>query len=751
MMKTGDCRKLIVDRAGRSVGLLLFLVAGVLASAAEGQEIKPPKFVGVRVGIGERYKVGTWTQVELILEGGSQVLTGSVSVIVPDGDGVPGCVTTAPTKPVEVLPGRLTPVRLVTRFGRVSGDVRAVFCVGNHVVAEQTFRAGLQPDEEHFGEALQRQSLIVSVGGSPLAVEGEGKPGVLEDEGKPVVAHVTNVEELPSQWCAYEGVSAVVLSTSQPEMYRKLAANNVRWQALDQWVRMGGTLVLCVGSQGDEVLAENQPLRQFLPGRFVAGGTLSQTGAIETYLKSQKSIAQATGERPKLRIARLADIQGAVEVDEGGIPLVVRSAREFGQVVFVAMDLDQWPLSKWQDRPQLLARLLDLPTAGRESQGENAAMMHYGYQDLAGKMRGQLDQFRGVKIVPFWIVAGLIVGYIILIGPVDYFFLRNVVRRMEWTWVTFPLIVVLVCAGAYFLAYALKGDQIRVNQIDLVDVDAASGQMRGASWMNVFSPRMASFKFSMEPQGVDGKALPDSRVLMGWLGLMGSGVGGMNSHADRSALWGNHFSYAADLDALDGVPIQVWSTKSLTARWSAGSAACPAADLTESDRTLTGSITNTLPFTLRECAVLYGGSAYEIGTMAPGQVVRLGPAVKRMELKTFLTKMISERNGAGYEGGAYYQASGDPAHTLETMMFYDAAGGRQLTRLSNDYQDFVDLSGLLKTGRAILFTREAIRTGKGHSGAKLLGDDKPMGGEEDRHETMYRFVFPVKTELPSSK
>ena len=162
------------------------------------------------------------------------------------------------------------------------------------------------------------------------------------------------------------------------------------------------------------------------------------------------------------------------------MPLVIRTARGFGQVIFVAVDLDQSPLNQWSDRPLLVARLLDLPTGRADESAEDAAMMHYGYTDLAGQMRSALDQFTGVRLVPFWLVAGLIVGYILLIGPGDYFFLRKVVGRMEWTWLTFPLIVVLVCLAAYVLAYQLKGNQLRVNQIDLVDVDAASGRMRGA-------------------------------------------------------------------------------------------------------------------------------------------------------------------------------------------------------------------------------------------------------------------------------
>ncbi len=60
-------------------------------------------------------------------------------------------------------------------------------------------------------------------------------------------------------------------------------------------------------------------------------------------------------------------------------------------MIFVAVDLDQSPLNKWPDRPLLVAQLLDLPTVrSDESAAENAAMMHYGYSDLAGQLRSGL-------------------------------------------------------------------------------------------------------------------------------------------------------------------------------------------------------------------------------------------------------------------------------------------------------------------------------------------------------------------------
>ncbi len=78
-----------------------------------------------------------------------------------------------------------------------------------------------------------------------------------------------------------------------------------------------------------------------------------------------------------IQAAKLADIQGIVEAREADLPLIVRTPRGFGQIIFVAADLDQGPLGKWSDRPLLLAKLLDLPPGRGEEPSDNAALMHY--------------------------------------------------------------------------------------------------------------------------------------------------------------------------------------------------------------------------------------------------------------------------------------------------------------------------------------------------------------------------------------
>ena len=170
--------------------------------------------------------------------------------------------------------------------------------------------------------------------------------------------------------------------------------------------------------------------------------------------------------------------------------------------------------------------------------------------------------------MPFFVVALLVIVYILLIGPGDYFLLRRLGRGMQWTWVTFPAIVVIFAAGAYLAAYWLKGDQLRVSQVDLVDIDA-EGMARGASWFSVFSPRGESFDLSLRPRLPDGQPPPETSASLAWLGKAGNEFNGMYSRDTQNSapLWSQGYSIASSLDAIRGVPIQVWASKSFTYRW----------------------------------------------------------------------------------------------------------------------------------------------------------------------------------------
>jgi hypothetical protein len=731
---------------GMVCGLAVCAMAGATAAVDEPAEEPAPEIAGLRVGFAGRYKVGLWAPVEVTLRATDGLAAGRLRLTVPDADGVPSSVF-APVQPGQ------TSARCCVRFGRVEGDLTAELFDGERLVARRRFKAANREDAPLRPAVPATRRLIVCIGSEPMGVEEALVLSGGDSDRRPAVARLDDCGPLPTKWYGYEGVDLVVVSTSRPEPFRKDRLGAEQIDALNEWVRLGGKLVLCAASQAETLLAPGGPFGRFAPGRIEGTAVLRQTGVWESYAESTEPLARAGpgGARLAMRVPQLAGVEGVVELREAGSALVVRTPRGFGQVVFVAADLDLPPLDAWIDRPALVQKLLDLPAGAAEETARGSAVMHFGYPNIAGQLRSALDQFSEVRLLPFSIVAGLMVVYVLLIGVGDYFFLRKVVRRMRWTWLTFPAVVLGVCVAAYFLAYGLRGDRVRLNQVDLLDVDAASGRIRATSWMNVFSPGVELYDLSVRPQLPGGRKPQRAEVLLSWLGLPGAALGGMDPQTAAFSQWTAGYDFAPRLDGLEGLPIQVWSSKSLTARWTAqwpeGSAVPVESDLAAEDRVPEGKVVQRLGFPLEDCLLAYRYWVFELGTLEPGVPRRVGPMVKHSELKTLLTgrKIVLEGKDYRQESTPYDQASRDLAYILRTMMFFEAAGGERYTGLTNTYQGFVDAEGLLTTGRAILVGRAPGEPK--HRPTVLLRDGRPMTDCEDRHLSVYRFVLPVK-EVP---
>ena len=65
----------------------------------------------------------------------------------------------------------------------------------------------------------------------------------------------------------------------------------------------------------------------------------------------------------------------------------------------------------------LLCRLVGLET----DDDERADDRDLAFDQMAGQLRSALDQFTKVRLVPFWVIVVLILVYLVLIGPGDYF------------------------------------------------------------------------------------------------------------------------------------------------------------------------------------------------------------------------------------------------------------------------------------------------------------------------------------------
>jgi hypothetical protein len=698
----------------------------------------------VRVGFGGTFKVGQWTPVSVTLRARSAPAREHLSLELLDGDGQPSRICWNSQTPWTVPAGAQRTVQTFAKFGRASGDLTVEFRADSGPPVRRTIRV---PDE--LTAVLASQQLLLHVG-TPFDMEDAIRRRLQRASESIVYAKPDRIAELPTHWIGYAGVDGLVMSTSDLQPYGELSADQIT--AIAQWIHLGGRLLLCVGVHGPELLDGEGKLGRFAPGTFSQVVRVRRMPQLESLGGVPLPAGGPAGPNAGLAMTVLTDLGGAVLADEGDRrnprPSLVHQAVGLGRVVFCAVDLDAEPFVSWAGRDRLNAHLLELlldPSGPVEMVAPHDKMAHVGYEDLSGQLRVALDQFPGVLLVPFWLVALLAVAYIALIGPADYFLLRKLRRGMTWTWLTFPAAVILLPVLAWRLAAYWKGDELRINQVDLVDVDMRSGWVRGTTWAHLYSPASDLFNLSLEPKWLPDRNVAGSGALLSWHGLPGVGFGGMDrrsipiSLADVYTMAGSAGPEDCMLLSMDQFPISIGSSRSVIGQWWSQ---CETFTSTSDGLSapqggqLTGQVRNPLPFSLEDCLLAFGDWAYSIERLEARGSVAVDELTLR-GLEYLLTRRKVDVKQMENITTPWDPEDVDVPRILQMMMFHQAAGGRAYTGWLDRFQGYVDLSGHLTLGRAILVGRAS------QAGAHLKRDGQTLTDGREQHWTFYRIVYPV--------
>jgi len=559
-----------------------------------------------------------------------------------------------------------------------------------------------------------------------------------------VGTHLDDAAQLPADWIAYDGVDILVLTTTRTGVYEALTP--AQQDALTDWVRMGGRVLLTVGADGEELLSEPTVVGRLTPGKFDRTLPLRETAVLETFAEATQPLDRtAEGQRrPPPLYTQLRDVQGEVLLSAGDRPIIIRAAHGFGQVVFLGLDLETAPLSDWQDHSRFLASLIELAlgeTAAADERPSGEAA-HLGFDDIAGQLRAALEVYQGVSIVPFSWVAALIVAYVLLIGPLDYFLVSRVLRRRELTWITSGVVILGFCALAWWLAARSRGESVRLNQVDVVDVDMRTSQLRGTTWLHLYSPNNRQFDLVLKPQSqIVGGHRP--HVRLGWQGLPGESLGGMNrpSRIDAGGpeyLLANASSRDGPANvSIQGLPVAAGGSKALSARWWAqarplGESALQAT----STEQLVGHFDNPLPVRLTNCLLFHDRWVYRLGNLEPGQRVVLDEFATPFNAEWVLTerRIVEARE----ETRPWDQAMReDVPKIVRMMLFHEVAHGRAHTDLLNRHYGNLDMSALLRADRAVLLGTAA------EPAARLRAEEVALDSDGNQHWTFYRIVLPT--------
>ncbi|HWE35061.1 MAG TPA: hypothetical protein VG406_00700, partial [Isosphaeraceae bacterium] len=552
---------------------------------------------------------------------------GTMEVVVEDESGTP----TVFSQSVHIGAGDSARLPAYTRFGSPASGLTVRFVKDGKPIAAAELDA-INPNNP--AKRLFADEVVVLALGKPQGVElVPGLPGFNGGRVGSGDAAAGSVEvirlqaiggnDLPGRPMGYDAFDAVIIDTNDKELMTALAGKG---EALRQWVGQGGHVVVAVGANWQA--ARDSVLGPLLPASPTGTIPISDVRTVESFAGATNQLAVGP---QGLTIARLEEDKARptkVLCSTATTPIVVRGTYGFGRVTVVALDVDQEPFASWPDRGLFWVKAMDLRPVGSVGAQGGGRFTQSTVNDLAGRLREALEQFPGVKLVPFGWVAFFIFVYIVLIGPGDYLFLRKVVKRMELTWITFPAIVLVVSAAAYWAAYKAKGTELRVNQVDVVDVDVPGKLVRGASFVNVFSPENRDYDVAIVPKPLQGSGPmpPGTETRVSWFAAPDMGLRGMRGGGRALGFGAEPYRYTPDgrAERLEGVRIPIWSTKAFTSRWFAP--ADGAEPIIESDLAplgtdrLSGTVTNRLGVELKGAVLAFDRRIYyNLGTLAPGE------------------------------------------------------------------------------------------------------------------------------------
>jgi hypothetical protein len=687
-------------------GMVLFLCLGTATSSWAAQ---PPHIdeKGIRIGLRDgpsvaRSRNGVWTPVTVPLQAGADdVPRNSYRLVVEttDGEAVPYRYTVA----VPAIPAnsRQT-VFAYVRPGSTGATFTIMLQTSDGSDVQTVADLGRDPGKK---EVLEPREVLYLTLGSPLhGLKVAPKPGAAEpaqqpenpDEDVPVpgFASIENVADLPDRWFGYQSVDVIVITTSSDAFVGQLLdMNKARRDALLDWVRRGGRLVLSVGrnQQSAAKWLEKVPL---VDGVLQGKITRPSLPGLQMWCGADPRQKQPLRNLEIVRVQPGPNMQGLVYEDPAASDLEVRpilwqSSCGLGQVILVAFDLDAPPFSTWDGQGAFWKKLQE-EVAPRVSAGEANLPAGPFVQggELAVDLKRELETFPEVPVISFGWVALFILFYIALVGPLDYLLLKKVFKRLELTWITFPVLVLIVSVAAYATAYYFKGDDLRINKIDLIDIDLnGPGQVYGHSWFTLFSPRIQNYTISLESAAPewggrwgDGDAdAPMPPMMVAVMDGMETGLGGNSQNLFRQP-----YEYAPDASALLHVPIPVWATRTFTASWRV-----PLRDAQHKDhpppvqaelrisrdrRALSGGITNNLPVELLGPVLFFQGQWYVLADLVPGETREVAPLfeadVKPHNLQEwFIDQSVLRPRRSSSSPGSF--------RTLQAFLFHGAPGGGQ--------------------------------------------------------------------------
>ena len=480
------------------ISLMLFLLPAHVSALRKNPDVVSPT-LQLTAGFEDDSRVNYWTPVQVVLSNEGSNFSGVLSVTTYSGPSrqlVAGSTLSWDYQASVVLPhGAQKHINFNIPFYETPAEPQGIVATlsddKGKIITTQTSTPFI----------LHSDSLLIGILSDYTAESPEFSSlskVALPDPERSVELATLNASTMPDMAEMLENFDVIVLDN-----FNTSTLNHAQLNALQTWINRGGSFIVIGGSDWQRTLGSLPP--QLLPVNVQSTGTLppatqvlpigsptiaetSQKAAPDS-LPQSISISTATlstnNDRRRQAFSSFETVLGTASN-----PLIVQAHQGQGIVCYVAFDPAVAPLMNWIGTIALWNGLL-LRTLGDQSLVPAHAPT---YSDGPGQsiLRGGLFQIlQPGTPFPAWILLILLLGYIIVLGPIRFFYVLHSSKgdRRKRAYLNWRIIVTSIVAFSlltYSFAYLQKRPVI--NSISVIQLNQGSNTTHITNFYSAFIP-----------------------------------------------------------------------------------------------------------------------------------------------------------------------------------------------------------------------------------------------------------------------
>ncbi len=549
------------------------------------------------IGFNSRFRDGNWVPVHVTLQNTGADFTGVLTVDVPTQFAGANSSDTAAIyrSKVTLAAGAQKQVTLYAPFSFGTAGVTQNIAVtlldsnGKKVGAAQSITL----------HALQSSEFFVGVLSDHTTGFGPISGLTLPQQPSSVIVEPLKVATMPDNAAALDNFNLLILDNFDTST---LSAS--QHDALQQWVTHGGSLVVAGGPEWRRTFTT-------LPASLVP---LTLTGTT-TLPAATPLLPTGTGSSEADKKNRAESVPAPVTVStgtgnkgiellaSGSTPLLTQLHSGQGNVFYMAFDPTLDPIVGWSGAPLLWKSIL-LRVLGDQAvtQGTNQYNNYGGAVGVVGASKSYsigitnaLQSLLPNTYPSIWLILVLLFAYILILGPIRLLIVRRLKKR-DWSWRIALITILVFSVLTYGFALQQKGtsivsDSISVIQLSDSTTSASNANAHITTYLGVFVPSQGDFQVRMSGQSL---VQPNNSTSQ------------YQQRPNSSSTQLTTITPAQEATDVNLQGVDIWTLRSLSSERDRQLRGTISSHLTIANGVLTGSVTNTLPYSLSDVNILVG-------------------------------------------------------------------------------------------------------------------------------------------------